>query len=182
MKNQWLSSDIKIYFNFKMTMDTLCEYFFTNDPLQPMSMHNYVVTCYPISSLLFHNTIRRYLTKVYVTKQKKIIGKQFDLSDYDDLLLVFKILPNLNTVNLNCRFGCIEMLELMYHDLDKFKSQYTFSSINIAIKNEQLDVIKWLYSKKNTLGFKYDPNAISLAVACGHSDIAEWFYKLELNY
>lgn len=125
--------------------------FFTNDVYNPLTSLNDTHKIYFKDDINKQTSIlEKYLTNVYIgSKNEKIIGKQFNLSNFDDLMYVFNKFPNLKNVDNACQTGCVKMLEWFWNRKNKIEFKYSNNAIAWASHGGHLHVIKCVETHLN---------------------------------
>jgi hypothetical protein len=126
-------------------------YFFTNIVRKPLSILNEInLKIYSKNENICDNHVCRYLTQIFInSSDKKIIGKQFDLSKYEDLIYLFKIFPTLNMVHIASIYGCIQILDWFWQHKDQIEFKYSYCAIDHKSLNGHINVIEWFNNHLN---------------------------------
>jgi hypothetical protein len=112
---------------------------------------------------------------VYIKTGKQIIGKQFDLSNFNDLMHVFKILSHFSEIDITSKFGCTQMLDWLWENEDQLEFHKPRYSINWASQSGHVHVLDWFWNKKDQTEFKCAV-AVDYALIGGHINVLNWFW------
>lgn len=159
-----------------------CKYFHTNKIYEPFTIVTKKIEYISLDDMLDNDAsyeCPRYLTKVYVdSNQTEIIGKQFDLMHFENLMYMFKLFPVFETIEFASSVGNVEMLNFMYLHKDKyiFDSHTNLNSITCALRHGNINVAEWFYEKKTELNVKFEFLS-GVILENANLDVIKWFYS-----